>query len=255
MSYVLITGASSGIGDIFARALANQKQNLILTARRRERLDALASELKQAHGIEVEVITADLVAADGYRQIAEHVNHHGWALSGLINNAGFGDRGHFSDLALDRQLNMIQVNISALVALTWTLIPNLKQTTNSFIINVASVAAFQAGPDMAVYYASKAFVLSFSEALTEELKRDGISVSALCPGPTKTEFFAEANLQDAKFFTLFGMSAESVVNSALAGRRRAIVIPGIMNKLMVWLGKLSPRIINRKLAGWLQSVR
>lgn len=253
MNHVLITGASAGIGEAFARALATEKQNLILVARREERLAALASELSDAFGISVEILAADLATADGAEKVAAAVTNAGWQLSGLINNAGFGDRGDFGELSLERQLNMIQVNITSLVALTWKLLPNLKAQQNSFIINVASSAAFQAGPNMAIYYATKAFVLSFSEALHEELRGTGLTVSALCPGATDSEFAAEANMTDTKLFKAGAMSAEAVVNEALAKRRKAIVIPGLRNRLMIWSGKFSPRFITRRLAGWLQA--
>ncbi|AZT84844.1 SDR family oxidoreductase [Marinobacter sp. NP-4(2019)] len=253
MNYILITGASAGIGEVFARALAAEKQNLILAARREDRLIALASELSEQHGVSVEVLAADLAAADGAEQVAAAVASSGWKLGGLVNNAGFGDRGAFTELSLERQLNMIQVNVASLVSLTWKLLPNLQEQQGSFIINVASTAAFQAGPNMAIYYATKAFVLSFSEALHEELLDSGVAVSALCPGATASEFAAEANMTDTKLFKAGTMSAEDVVKRALTKRRSAIVIPGLRNRLMIWLGKISPRLINRRIAGWLQA--
>ena len=158
-----------------------------------------------------------------------------------------------ADLALERQLAMIQVNITSLVSLTWQLLPALRKQSGSFVINVASTAAFQAGPNMAIYYATKAFVLSFSEALHEELKGAGVAVSALCPGATASEFAQEAHMTDTKLFKAGTMTAEDVVKKSLAQRRNAIVIPGLRNLLMVWSGKLSPRAVTRRLAGWLQA--
>lgn len=253
MSYVVITGASAGIGESFARALAAEKQDLILVARREERLNALAAELKQQHGIEAIVLKADLSEEAGAAALAQQINDGGWALTGLINNAGFGDRGAFADLPLERQLAMIQVNITSLVSLTWQLLPSLHRQPGSFVINVASTAAFQAGPNMAIYYATKAFVLSFSEALHEELKGSGVAVSALCPGATDSEFAQEAHMTDTKLFKAGTMTAEAVVKKSLAQRKKAIVIPGLRNLLMVWSGKLSPRTVTRRLAGWLQA--
>ena len=253
MSYVVITGASAGIGECFARALAAEKQNLILVARREERLNTLAAELKQQHGIEAVVLKADLADQTGADALVRQINEGGWALSGLINNAGFGDRGAFADLALERQLSMIQVNITSLVSLTWQLLPALRKQPGSFVINVASIAAFQAGPNMAIYYATKAFVLSFSEALHEELKGTGVAVSALCPGPTDSEFATEAHMTDTTLFKAGTMTPEAVVKKSLAKRRKAIVIPGLRNLLMVWSGKLSPRAVTRRLASWLQA--
>lgn len=253
MNYVLVTGASAGIGETFARELAKEGENLILVARREERLSALASDLMQTFGVSVETLAADLSSPDGVDQVIKAVASNQWQLRGLINNAGFGDRGQFHELSIKRQLDMIQVNVTSLVALTHHLIDNLRKTDNSFIINVASTAAFQAGPGMAIYYATKAFVLSFSEALHEELKASGVSVSALCPGATSTEFAAEANMTNTRLFKSGAMSAEDVVREALTKRGQAIVISGLRNRLMVWLGKFSPRLVTRRLAGWLQA--
>lgn len=253
MAYTLITGASAGIGETFARTLAARGHDLILLARRRERLDELASELARDHGIQARVISADLARPESAEAVARQIESSGWALSGLINNAGFGERGRFESLELEPQLAMIQVNVTSLVDLTWRLLPALHREPDSFIINVASTAAFQAGPNMAIYYASKAFVLSFSEALHEELRDSGISVSALCPGATESEFAARANMTDTRLFRAGAMSPQAVVDEALARRQRSIVVSGWRNRLMVWGGKLSPRWLNRRLAGWLQA--
>lgn len=253
MAHVIITGASAGIGETFARTLAAQGQDLILVARRKDRLTELAEELGRQHGIDARVLTADLARPDAAATLADELTAHGWALSGLINNAGFGDRGSFEKMDLERQLAMIQVNVTSLVDLTWRLLPQLRQQGEGFIINVASTAAFQAGPNMAIYYATKAFVLSFSEALHEELRGSGVRVSALCPGATESEFASRANMTDTRLFRSGTMSAEAVVAEALARRQRAIVISGWRNRLMVWAGKLSPRWLTRRLAGWLQA--
>lgn len=253
MKAVLITGASAGIGEEFARQLATQGHNLVLAARRLDRLETLASELRQRHNLEVVCIASDLAQAGASEKLVADMATHNVELTGLINNAGFGDRGDFSDLPLQRQLDMIQVNVTALVDLTWRLVPQLKAARDAFLINVASTAAFQAGPNMSIYYASKAFVLSFSEGLHEELKKEGVAVSALCPGATASEFAQEANMTNTLLFKAGTMTTEAVVCKALAGRHRAIVIPGLKNLLMVWLGKLSPRMITRRLAGLLQA--
>ena len=253
MNYTLITGASAGIGEVFANQLAQQGQNLILTARRKEKLDQLATKLQQAFSIKVETISADLASPEGSKLLADTILEKGWQVNGLINNAGFGDRGQFTELSLERQLQMIQVNVTSLVDLTHRLLPLIRKQQQAYIINVASTAAFQAGPNMAIYYASKAFVLSFSEALHEELKKDGISVSTLCPGATLSEFATEANMTDTKLFKAGAMTAESVVKKALRKKQKAIVITGWKNIFGVWSGKLSPRCVSRKLAGWLQA--
>ncbi|KZY48133.1 short-chain dehydrogenase, partial [Oleiphilus sp. HI0050] len=220
---------------------------------REERLQALASKLESQYKISTQIITADLSDSNGAETLASKIINEGWALNGLINNAGFGDRGAFTELSLDRQLQMIQLNVTSLVDLTHRLIPKLSQQSNSFIINVASTAAFQAGPNMAIYYATKAFVLSFSEALYEELKGQGIAVSTLCPGATASEFASEANMTNTKLFKAGAMTAEAVVRKSLKKKDRAIVITGWKNIFGVWSGKLSPRSVTRKLAGWLQA--
>lgn len=253
MNYTLITGASAGIGEVFAKQLAQQGQNLILTARRKEKLEQLATKLQNQYSIKVQTISADLADKDGSKILADTVLENGWQVNGLINNAGFGDRGQFSELSLERQLQMIQVNVTSLVELTHRLLPLIRKQQQAFIINVASTAAFQAGPNMAIYYATKAFVLSFTEALHEELKGAGISVSTLCPGATHTEFAQEANMTNTKLFKAGAMSAEDVVKKALRRKNRAIVITGWKNIFGVWSGKLSPRSVSRKLAGWLQA--
>ncbi|KZZ23430.1 short-chain dehydrogenase, partial [Alcanivorax sp. HI0083] len=232
---------------------ATQGYNLVLAARRLDRLETLASELRQRHNLEVMCIASDLAQAGAAEKLVADMAAQKVELTGLINNAGFGDRGDFSDLPLQRQLDMIQVNVTALVDLTWRLMPQLKTARDAFVINVASTAAFQAGPNMSIYYASKAFVLSFSEGLHEELKKEGVAVSALCPGATASEFAQEANMTNTLLFKAGTMTTEAVVSKALAGRHRAIVIPGLKNLLMVWLGKLSPRMITRRLAGLLQA--
>ena len=253
MSYILITGASAGIGAVFAKQLAEQGHDLILSARRKEKLDELAQLLAQQYKVKVETLSADLANTEGSKVLADTVTEKGWKINGLINNAGFGDRGLFSDLTLERQIQMIQLNVTSLVELTHRLLPNIRLQKDAFIINVASTAAFQAGPNMAIYYATKAFVLSFSEALHEELKKDNITVSTLCPGATLSEFAQEANMTDTKLFKAGAMTAEDVVKKALKKRKKAIVITGWKNIFGVWSGKFSPRCVTRKLAGWLQA--
>lgn len=252
MNYTLITGASVGLGEVFARRLAQQGHNLILVARRKDKLDELAQELGRTHRVHVHTLAMDLAKAGAGTELARQINEAGWAVQGLINNAGFGDCGAFIELPLDRQLNMIQLNISTLVELTHCLLPNMLMQSETFVINVASTAAFQAGPRMAVYYASKAFVLSFSEALHEELKGK-VAVSTLCPGPTATEFASEAHTSDTMLFKLGVMSAQSVVDIGLRKRQRAIVVTGLLNRIMVFMTKLSPRCLARKIAGLLQA--
>lgn len=253
MSYTVITGASAGIGSDFARQLAQTGQDLILVARRKDKLDELAKTLQLEHGIDVKCFAIDLADPAGSEILATEISTNNLAINGLINNAGFGDRGGFIDLPLERQMQMIQLNVTTLVELTHRLAPNMREQEKPFIINVASTAAFQAGPNMAIYYATKAFVLSFSEAIHEELRHQGIAVSALCPGPTLSEFAAEANITDSNLFKAGAMTSAEVAKQALANRHSAIVVTGIKNQVGVMLGKVSPRFMTRKIAGWLQA--
>jgi short-subunit dehydrogenase len=251
MNYTVITGASVGLGDVFARRFAQEGRNLILVARRKDKLDQLAQELGQTCRVQVHALAMDLAKPGAGTELARRISDAGWAVQGLINNAGFGDRGAFVELPIDRQLNMIQLNVGTLVELSHSLLPSMLLQPEPFIINVASTAAFQAGPRMAVYYATKAFVLSFSEALHEELKGK-VAVSALCPGPTATEFASEAHMTNTMLFKVGVMSAQHVVDIGLRKRRRAIVVAGLLNRITVFLTKLSPRSLTRKIAGLLQ---
>lgn len=253
MGYVLVTGASAGIGMEFARRLAEESYSLVLVARRKERLEQLARELSERHGVDVLVQACDLNEAGAAAQIEDFVRGRELELTGLINNAGFGERGHFAALSREHQLDMVQVNVTALTDLSWRMIPLLRGRKGGFIINVASTAAFQAGPNMAVYYASKAYVLSLSEALHEELRKEGIAVSALCPGATHSEFAGKADMTDTLLFKAGAMSAQKVVRVALRRRNNAIVVPGLKNLLGTWIAKFFPRLLTRRAAAILQS--
>lgn len=250
--YVLITGASAGLGAEFARQLAKQGYSLLLLARREDKLKALQNELLMKHSqIKVTYLATDLSLESSALDVLQTIQCNKISLFGLINNAGFGARGAFSELDQNKQNKMLQVNINSLVSLTHLCLPLLKQQSQSFIINVASTAAFQAGPNLAVYYASKAFVLSFSEALYEELKGQ-IRVSALCPGATNTEFAVVAGMSDSLMFKLRVMDKQSVVSYALAHLDKAIVIPGWVNKTGAFMAKLAPRFMTRKIAYLIQ---
>ncbi len=183
----LITGASTGIGLDFARLMA-PRFDLIITARNQSRLDQIAQELQSQHGCTVHAIAADLATREAPEQLAAEINRRGISVDVLINNAGFGAYGFFHEIAPQTHLEMIQVNISALTHLTAILVPGMIARKRGRIMNVASTAGFQPGPLMAVYYATKAYVISFSEALANELKSSGVTVTCLCPGATATEF-------------------------------------------------------------------
>ncbi len=238
----LITGASAGLGAEFARQCSRRGEELVLVARRRDRLDALAAELGNAH-----VVSADLLEAGAAERLVAEIEGRGLFVSTLINNAGFGLTGRFAELPLDRQRGMIDLNVAALVELTHRVLPRMKARGAGAVLNVASTAAFQAGPGFAVYFATKAFVLSFSEALHQELKRTGVRVTALCPGPTRTEFGEVAGV-NTKSFDRFAANSPEVVAAGLKGldRNKAIVIPGLTNKVGAQSSRFLPRAVIRR---------
>lgn len=247
---VLITGASSGIGLELAKCFAADGCRLILVARNTAALETLAEALRQSHQIEVIILTADLSRPETPKRIFAELSAQKIAVDVLVNNAGFGALGNFTELPLARQLEMLQVNIAALTELTGLFLPGMMQRKRGGILNVGSVAGFQPGPGMAVYYATKAFVLSFTEALAEELAGSGLKISVLCPGPTATNFSQVARANKSRLFKARKMSAVAV---ARAGHRafragKVIAIPGGSNKLLVFCGRLAPRAAVRKIA-------
>jgi hypothetical protein len=245
----LVTGASAGLGAEFARQCAARGDALLLVARRRDRLEALAAEL----GGDVQVIAADLSEAAAAERLMAEVDRLGLTVETLINNAGFGLVGRFAALPRERQREMIDLNVATLTDLTHLVLPAMLERRRGAILNVASTAAFQPGPHFAVYFATKAYVLSFTEALHQELKGSGIRVSALCPGPTATEFGEVAGYKGANF-NRFSADAASVVRAGLAGlaRNRAVVVPGAMNKLTAQSSRLIPRAAMRRIVARLK---
>ena len=245
----LITGASAGLGVEFARQCVARGQEVVLVARRRDRLNKLAAEVGNAH-----VISADMSEPDAAAKLMAELASRGLWAKVLINNAGFGLRGRFDALPLDRQLEMIDLNIRALTNLSFVAIEEMAKRGGGSILNVASTAAFQPGPKMAVYFATKAFVLSFTEALHEEWKDRGIKVSALCPGPTRTEFGEVAGIATLGSFDRLSMEAAPVVRAGLDGleRNQAVVIPGATNKIGAWGTRFAPRSVVRRIAGSLK---
>lgn len=242
----LITGASAGLGAEFARQCSARGEALALVARRRDRLEALKAEL----GGDVHVFAADLSPPGAAQSLIAGLEAEGLIVDTLVNNAGFGIAGKFADRPLDRQSEMIDLNVRALVELCHLVLPGMRERRRGAICNVASTAAFQAGPNMAVYYATKAFVLSFTEALHHELKGSGIRVSALCPGPTATEFGEVAGSKSPALERIKG-SADDVVRAGLRGldRNKAIVIPGWPNKTTAQIGRFLPRAAMRRIVG------
>lgn len=245
----LITGASAGIGEGFARRLAKDGYDFVLVARRRDRLDALAAELSSQHGATSEVIEADLATDEGVSAIEARLRRGDIAL--LVNNAGFGTFGEYAKLPLARELEELDLNVRALMRLSHAALGPMTERKSGAIINVASAAAFQPIPYNATYAATKAFVLHFSEALHEETRRFGVTVTCLCPGPVKTEFQQVSGLDQSTIPSFAWESVETVVNSALSAVRthRAIAIPGTLNKMTSAGSRLAPRFVVRRIAG------
>jgi hypothetical protein len=253
----LITGASAGLGRELARVAARDGHDVVLVARRKDRLQELAKELEAAHGITAIVIDADLSARGATQGIVERVQAAGLSIDFLINNAGFGSYGPFAETDLARQTEMVDVNIRALMELTHRLLPQMLAHKSGRILNVASLAGFAPGPYMATYYATKAFVLSFSEALAAELRGTGVTITASCPGPTATEFGAVAKSDRTNLFRAGAASAASVARhgyqAMLAGK--VVAIPGLANKLTALSIRLGPRAVVRRIAAWLNQKR
>jgi uncharacterized protein len=236
--WVLVTGASSGIGWELAGLFAAGHFNLVLLARNEGRLNKLAEELRAAHGIETKVLVHDLASPGAAQEIFDALRD--LPVSLLVNNAGFGLYGPFAESDLRAQTEMMQVNMTALVQLTHLFLQPMLTRRSGKILNVASTAAFQPGPFVNVYYASKAFVHSFSYALAEELAGTGITVTALCPGTTHTEFFRRGNFGNTR--APFTMDARTVAEAGYRGlmNGKRIVIPGMMNKIMAFLARRMP---------------
>ncbi|MEI6196218.1 MAG: SDR family oxidoreductase [Verrucomicrobiota bacterium] len=246
---VLITGASSGIGLELAKCFAADGSRLILIARNTEALESLAKELRQSHQIEVRVLTADLSLSETPKRIFAELSAQKIAVDVLVNNAGFGANGAFAEIPLSRQLEMLQVNITALTELTRLFLPGMISRRRGGILNVGSVAGFQPGPGMMVYYATKAFVLSFTEALAEELQGSGLNVSVLCPGPTESNFGNVARGKKVRHVKTSKMTSAAV---AVYGHRafrqgKITAVPGWQNKVFVFLNRILPRVLPRKI--------
>ncbi len=248
---VLITGASSGIGWELAKYFAADGSRLVLTARNTAALQSLADELRRSHNVEASVLTADLSLPETPERIFRELQGRGTTVDVLVNNAGFGASGLFAALPLQRQLEMLQVNVTALTQLTGLFLPGMVQRRRGGILNVASVAGFLPGPGMAVYYATKACVLSFTEALAEELAGADVTVTALCPGPTATNFGEVAHADKARMVRPARMSAEAVAcyGHRAFRKKKVVAVPGLQNRLLIFLTRFSPRSMVRKTAG------
>ena len=254
----LVTGASSGIGSEIAKLLAGDRYDLVLVARNAKRLQSLARDLESAFDVHATVLAEDLSLPDGPSRVLEEIAHRGVEIEVLINNAGFGVYGRFAETDLAREREMLEVNVFAVTALAKGVLPGMLRRRSGKILNVASTAAFQPGPLMAVYYASKAYVLSFSEAIANELDGTGVTVTALCPGPTETEFQKAAGLQKTRLFAgPLVMDARSVAAAGYAGMRKGkrVVIPGLVNKVMAQSVRFSPRRFVTAIARRIQESR
>lgn len=240
----LITGATGGIGLDLAECFARDRHNLVLVARRAAELEAVAARLAQHYAISVQTIVADLSEARAADQVVADLARRDLQIDALVNNAGFAQYGAFVATDAEQELRMMQLNMVTLTRLTKLLLPAMIERRRGAILNVASTAAFMPGPLMAVYYATKAYVLSLSEALHEELRGTGVTVTALCPGPTRTGFQTRAQMQDSKLVRGRDiMDSQTVARLAYAGLRRgkALVIPGRMNQVQAALPRFVPR--------------
>ncbi|MEL6815014.1 MAG: SDR family oxidoreductase [Cyanobacteria bacterium J06598_3] len=252
MPTTLITGASSGIGLQLAKRFAREGNDVILVARSESKLQSLASELIETYDIQATVLRHDLTAPDAPRKIFDQVQQNNLVVDTLINNAGYGDYGEFASSEWAMQQGMLSLNMVALTQLTHLFLPGMLQRGSGKILNVASTAAFQPGPMMAVYFASKAYVLSFSEAIAAETEGTGVTVTVLCPGPTQTNFADNASMDQIALME--NVSADSFPTAAEVAeygyrslqKGQVVAVHGTLNKLLTFSNRLTPRAVIRK---------
>ena len=255
---VLITGASGGLGTELAKCYAAAGHPLILTARREDALLALKKDMEAAYPVAVTVIPSDLGTAGAPEALIADIHARGLEVGILVNNAGFGDFGNFAQSDLQKQQAMVSLNVSALMTLCHAVLPAMQQRGGGHILNVASIAAFQSGPFMAVYYATKAFVLSFSEALSRELRGSGVTVTALCPGPIRTGFEEAAALGRSKLFSSLPVADAAAVAAfgfRAAQKGKPVAIHGALNRLLIFAVRLLPRRVVTNTICRIQGVR
>lgn len=250
IGYALITGATSGIGLELALNFARDQINVILVARNEERLEKVREKILAEYDVDVVVIPKDLTQDEAPLEIYNEVKKRDLDVDYLINNAGFGTFGRFKDLDVDRAKDLVKLNVLSLLEMNKRFVPDMVERQFGYIMNVASLAAFMPGPIMANYYASKAYVLSLSEAMHEELKEEGIKVTALCPGPVKTNFQETAKMKKSEGLNTFMLEAKKVADVGYLGlwRGKAVVIPGTVEKLVPLLIKFMPRCMVRKIS-------
>lgn len=255
----LVTGASSGIGAEFARAIAERGEDLVMIARRRDRLEAVRDELLSKNAISVHLLPLDLTLPGAVNRVIEFLEERNLTVDRLVNNAGYGLVGRFHEIDREKQLNMIQLNVTALTDLTRQLLPGMVKRGTGSVINVASSAAFEPSPLMGLYHATKAYVLFMTEALAEELRGTGVTATALCPGPTaKTEFGNQLGSErKVPGINLVKVKARDVARAALSGadRGKVIVVPGLIMKISSMVTPRLPRWFVRKATHRIQKSR
>ncbi|MBT3605409.1 MAG: SDR family oxidoreductase [Candidatus Latescibacteria bacterium] len=247
MAMALITGASSGIGLELARIFAADGVDVILSARSEDKLQALARELVVQHSVKAEVVVSDLSVQDSAKTLYEAIKEKGWEVDYLVNNAGFGVFGEFAETKWEDEAAMLNVNVVALTHLTKLFMPYFIQRRSGRIMNVASTASFQPGPLMAAYFASKAYVLSFSEAISNELKGTGVTVTALCPGATETGFQSAAGATGSRLFETrklpTGADVAKYGYKAMQKGKR-VAVHGVINKVLAQSNRFAPRSLS-----------
>lgn len=256
--FALVTGASSGIGREFARLFAEDGWNLVLTARDEERLEAVKLETEERHGIRAIVLARDLADPAAPANIFAALDREGVTVSALVNDAGFNVHGPFEVTDLEQELEMIQVHVTALTHLTKLFLRQRPARTPAMILNVASIAAFVPGPNVSVHFATRSYILSFSEALTRELAGSDISVTCLCPGPTRSAFFGRAGMENVRLATgwplrLMEARAVAEVGYAAMKKGRMVAIPGLQNKVIAFFARHVPRALAIRISGWLMA--
>lgn len=254
----LITGASCGLGHSFAHVFAREGYDLVLVARNGERLEEIKSEIEEKYGVKATAIAKDLCETESAKEIYVATQSAGIDIDVLVNNAGSGDFGEFYKCDLSKQIRMVELNCIALMELCRYYLPAMVERGRGNVLNVDSIAAFQPGPLMSVYYATKAFVFSFSQALTRELKGSGVKVMALCPGPIRTNFDVAANFGESGLFkNLKVWSPEVVAEFGYKNMKKgkSYCVLGLMNKLMVFSTRLAPRSLVRETVYQIQKVQ
>lgn len=247
--YTLITGGTKGIGLELAKLFAKDKNNLVIVSRNIDELKATKKALQDEFNVSVEVLNLDLSVDNSCKKLIEFIEEKNIIIENLVNNAGVGSFGYFDEIATDKDIKLIDINIIALTNLIKYFLPKMKKRKSGGILNISSTAAFVGGPKMSTYYSSKAYVLTLSEALYEEAKEFNVNVSCICPGPVKTSFQKNAGIKKSEKARKYLMDAEDVAKEGYYGfkNKKAIIIPGFKNKLMVIATKFLPRSIIRKI--------